>query len=61
MELVSSENLIGRNIKSKEIAQFIIDDKNINVFIEMLKIFGVLTERHKFDVINIINTILELD
>ena len=52
-------NLIGRIAEKKETANFIISKNNISVFIEILKIFGILSKAHKQDTINIITTILE--
>ena len=57
-ELENSENLLGRTAKTKEMANFIIDKSNINVFVEMLKLFGTLSESHNKDIISIINVIL---
>ena len=52
-------NLIGRVADTKETSDFIIDKNNINIFIEILKIFGILSKAHKQDTINIIATILK--
>ncbi len=57
-ELEHSENLLGRTAQTKEFANFVINDKNINVFLEMLKLFGTLSKNHNKDAISIINVIL---
>ena len=57
-ELENSENLLGRTAKTKETANFVINNKNINVFLEMLKLFGTLSKGHNKDIISIINVIL---
>lgn len=57
-ELKAKNNLIGRTANTKEIANFEISKNNINVFLEMLKIFGILSKNHKHDILQIINTIL---
>lgn len=57
-ELRAQTNLIGRTAGIKEIAYFDITEKNIKVFLEMLKMFGILSENHRHDILQIINTIL---
>lgn len=57
-ELENSENLLGRTAQTKEFANFVINDKTINVFLEMLKLFGTLSKNHNKDAISIINVIL---
>lgn len=57
-ELKAGTDLIGRVAEVKEIAHFEITKSNIKVFLEMLKIFGVLSDSHKYDILQITNTIL---
>ncbi len=57
-ELKCEINLVGRIAKMKEIVHFEITEKNIKVFVEMLKMFGILSENHKHDILQIIRTIL---
>ena len=57
-ELKTENNLIGRVATIKEIAYFEITKSNINVFLEMLKIFGILSKSHRYDILQIINVIL---
>lgn len=57
-ELKSEINLVGRTAEVKEIANFEITKDNIKVFLEMLKIFGILSESHKHDILKIIDIIL---
>ena len=57
-ELRANANLVGRVAEIKEIAHFDITENNIKVFLEMLKMFGILSNNHRHDVLQIINTIL---
>ena len=57
-ELKTRNNLIGRTAHTKEIAYFEIRESNVNVFLEMLKMFGILSDSHRHDILQIINTIL---
>lgn len=57
-ELKAKTNLIGRTAEIKEVAYFEISKNNIRVFLEMLKMFGILSNNHKHDILQIINTIL---
>lgn len=57
-ELKARTNLIGRTAETKEIAHFEITENNIKVFLEMLKMFGTLSNSHKHDILQIINVIL---
>jgi hypothetical protein len=58
-ELMTNEELIGRTAKTNETANFIINKENINIFIKMLYVFGTLSINHKFDIISIIDKIIE--
>ncbi len=57
-ELKAETNLVGRTADTKEIAYFEITEENIKVFLEMLKIFGILSNNHKYDILEIVKTIL---
>lgn len=57
-ELKTEVNLIGRTSRAKEIVHFEITVNNIKVFLETLKMFGILSKNHKHDILQIINTIL---
>jgi hypothetical protein len=50
-ELKAKTSLIGRTAETKEIAHFEITESNIEVFIEMLKIFGTLSNNHRHDIL----------
>ena len=52
------EILIGRSASQNEKGTFVINKNNISVFLELLKIFGVLSISHKNDVLSILNVIL---
>ncbi len=56
-ELKASENLIGRTAKPKETAQFVIDESNYRIVIEMIRIFGMLSPSHHEDIIEIIKVV----
>lgn len=58
-ELKSQNSLIGRRAETKEIAYFEVSETNIKIFLEVLKMFGTLSESHRHDVEQIINTILK--
>lgn len=58
-ELCTEECLIGRTAKSKEYADFIIKRENASVFLEILKLFGMLSENHRRDILSIIGLILK--
>lgn len=58
--LNNGENLIGRTAIPKESAEFTINADNINIFVELLYLFGTLSSNHNKDVISIINTILSI-
>ena len=57
-ELKSSTPLIGRTARTKETADFEINSENIFIFLEMLKIFGILSRNHNKDIITIIDKII---
>jgi len=57
-ELKAKTNLVGRTAEIKEIANFEITESNIKVFLEMLKMFGTLSDSHRHDILQIIDTIL---
>ena len=58
-ELEDSEHLLGRTAKTKETANFVINQDNISVFLEMLKLFGTLSISHNKDIISIIDVIMQ--
>ncbi len=57
-ELFSKEPLIGRTANKKEFADFKINEDNAFIIIEMIKIFGMLSDSHQFDTIQIIDLII---
>ena len=56
-ELRARATLVGRIAETKEIAYFDITQNNIQAFIEVLKLFGILSESHRHDVLEIVKTI----
>lgn len=57
-ELIVDKPLINRSAKTKEIAYYEINKNNYKIFIDILKIFGILS--HRYDAIEIIK-ILKLN
>ncbi len=57
-ELKASDPLIGRVAKTKETADFEINSDNISIFLEILRIFGILSRNHNKDIITIIDKIM---
>ena len=55
-----TQNFIGREVKSKEQGYLYIDKNNISIFIQMFKIFGILSANHKHDCLEILNYILRI-
>ncbi len=59
VKLISESPLIGRTAKSKEFGYFEVSKNNIYVFVELLKMFGILSESHRTDVMRIIESIIK--
>ena len=60
-ELKTENNnyLVGRHAELKECGIFVINKENINVCLQMIKIFGILSINHKTDVLNMIEAIIK--
>lgn len=58
-ELKTDTPLLGRTAILKEFANFVFDDSNKDVLLEILKIFGILSKNHKYDILQIIEVILK--
>jgi hypothetical protein len=56
-ELQTGTPLIGRKAESKELADFVINQSNTSVFLQLLRLFGMLSENHRRDVLSIIKVI----
>lgn len=54
------QSFIGREVKSKEVGYLYIDKNNISIFIQMFKIFGILSKNHKHDCLEILKYILRI-
>lgn len=52
-------SFIGREIKSKENGYLQIDASNIQIFVKMFQIFGLLSKTHKHDCLEILDYILK--
>ena len=57
-ELISNKPLIGRVAEKKEFAYFKIDKDNAMVVFEMIKIFGMLSVSHRFDIVQVLDLII---
>jgi len=57
-ELISYVPLIGRIAEKKEFAYFKINKDNAIVIFEMIKIFGMLSVSHRYDILEILNLII---
>jgi len=57
-ELVAQTSLLGRPARSKEHAEFVITKDNAFVFLQLLRLFGMLSANHRHDIREIIKTIL---
>jgi hypothetical protein len=54
-----NENLLGRCADKKETANFVFDENNKNLILETLKIFGILSENHHNDILQILKLVSE--
>lgn len=57
-ELKSERILLGRSVDKNEEAEFIIDNTNYEILLNLLYFFGMLSKNHKKDIISIIDFIL---
>ncbi|MCH5337067.1 MAG: R.Pab1 family restriction endonuclease, partial [Campylobacter sp.] len=53
------QSFLGRLIQSKEKGYLEINSSNISIFLQMLKIFGILSQNHRYDVKQILDYILK--
>jgi hypothetical protein len=58
-ELKAHTPLIGRIANKKEHANFIFNKDNCFIILEMIKVFGMLSTAHRFDIIKILKTIIK--
>jgi len=58
-ELITSIPLIGRSANKKEFAYFKIDKNNAFIILEMIKIFGMLSISHRYDILKILDLIMK--
>jgi len=58
-ELKSDNPLIGRCADTKEFAYFEINKNNAFIIIEMIKIFGMLSPSHQYDILEILDIIIK--
>jgi len=58
-ELKSDNPLIGRCANTKEFAYFEINKNNAFIIIEMIKIFGMLSPSHQYDILEILDIIIK--
>lgn len=60
-ELSFKRPILGRTAESSKTADFIVDKDNIFVFLEAIKIFGILSSSHKQDILSILSVVLNSD
>lgn len=53
------ENILGRPSKIGDELLYVIDKKNVRVLFDMLKIFGMSSKRHNFDIIEILKILIK--
>lgn len=53
-------NLIGRPSVSDDILEYVIDKNNVNILLDMLKVFAMSSKRHNHDMIEIIKILIKL-
>ena len=58
--LVFQQNPIGRTLQSKESADWIIGKDEAKLSLELFMMFGMLSEKHQFDVLRIMETLFDL-
>jgi hypothetical protein len=58
-ELKNGKGFIGKKASSNASGYFVINKSNAGVFIQLLRLFGMLSGNHRRDVISIIDVILE--
>lgn len=58
--LIFSEQPIGRILNSKECGKWIIGQEEARLSLELFRIFGMLTEKHKFDVCQILKVLFNV-
>ncbi|MCX7737295.1 MAG: R.Pab1 family restriction endonuclease [Candidatus Kapabacteria bacterium] len=59
-ELIADVPLLGRTAKTNEYSYFEINNNNSFVFFEITKIFGMLSPNHRFDILEILNLLLQI-
>jgi len=57
-ELIPRTPLLGRTAETNEKANFVISRTNIEIFINMIKIFGILSDSHNKDVLAILQKVM---
>lgn len=58
-ELRAKTPLFGRTVATKETADFAFTTNNASILLEMLHLFGMLSESHRRDTLSILRTILQ--
>ena len=58
-ELITEKPLIGRSSDKKEFAYFKFDKNNAFIILELIKIFGMLSVSHRYDILEILKIIIK--
>lgn len=56
-----NQSFVGRYIQNKENGYLEINKQNIEVFIQMFRIFGMLSKTHQYDCLQILNYLIKID
>ncbi|MDP2989049.1 MAG: R.Pab1 family restriction endonuclease, partial [Kiritimatiellota bacterium] len=56
-ELQANPALLGRTAQPKETAKFVFNKDNFRIIPKMIRIFGMLSKSHQFDILAIIELI----
>ena len=54
-----NQSFVGRYIQNKENGYLEINKQNIEVFIQMFRIFGMLSKIHQYDCLQILNYLIK--
>ncbi|WP_322876281.1 R.Pab1 family restriction endonuclease [Mycoplasmopsis felis] len=57
---INNESIIGKNIQTKDVIQYVIDPKKfMNLFVNLVLVFANLSKEHNQDILRILNSILD--
>lgn len=57
---INNKSIIGKNIQTKDVIQYVIDPKKImNLFVNLVLLFANLSKEHNQDILRILNSVLD--